>query len=154
MGNPSESDMENGKASNPAVKKLKKDASKDDSTDVDDLLGCDSTSEDERRHTKGKDEKSKKDVVSEASIKKKREEKDKEREKRDKEREKEREERRTKVSPPKKPSPTKEKKRHNVIDSSDSEDNFDNDDSKDYNPSESDMENGKASNPAVKKLKI
>merc|ERR1712106_1009517 len=56
----------------------------------------DSTSEDERRHTKGKDEKSKKDVVSEASIKKKREEKDKEREKRDKEREKEREERRIK----------------------------------------------------------
>jgi len=97
--NPSESDMENGKpfkASNPAVKKLKKDASKDDSTDVDDLLGGDSTSEDERRHMKGKDEKSKNDVVSEASIKKKRDEKDKEREKRDKEREKEREERRIK----------------------------------------------------------
>merc|ERR1711925_43695 len=62
-----------------------------------------------------------------------------------------------KVSPPKKPSPTKEKRRHNVIDSSESEaDNVDNDDSKDYNPNDSDIENGKsakASNPTIKGLK-
>jgi len=89
--NPSGSDLENG---NPTIKKLKKDTSKDDSTDVDDLLGGDSDSEDEKRN-KVKEDKSKKDassMVSEAAIKKKKEE----RERRDKEREKEREERKRK----------------------------------------------------------
>jgi len=95
--NPSGSDLENGKAFHPAVKKLKKDTSKDDSTtDVDDLLGGDSTSEDEKR-AKSKDDKSKKDsVVSESSIKKNKEDREKERERRDKEREREREERKRK----------------------------------------------------------
>jgi len=94
--NPNDSDIENGKsakASNPTIKGLKRNTSKEeDSTDVDDLLGGDTTSEDERHNKPKKD----KNAISEAALKKKRDEREKEKEKRDKEREKEKEERRRK----------------------------------------------------------
>jgi len=77
------------KAVNPIIKTLKKDTSKDDSTDVDDLLGGDTTSEDERpKKVSVKENKPKKDSngTSEASIKAKREAKEKEREREKEER--------------------------------------------------------------------
>jgi len=96
-----ESDIEgvqNDKSSkvfNPIIKTLKRDTSKDDSTDVDDLLGGDTTSEDERpgKISVKEEKKSKKDseTTSEAALRKKKEERERERE-----REKEKEERRRK----------------------------------------------------------
>ena len=83
--NPNDSDIENGKSAkafNPTIKSLKRDTSKEDSTDVDDLLGGDTTSEEERHNKPKKD----KNAISEASLKKKRDEREKEKEKRDKER--------------------------------------------------------------------
>ena len=72
--NPSESDMGNGESFR-AVKK--RNTSKDDSTDVDDSLSGDSTSEDERRHTKCQEEVG---VIPESSVVMKLEEEDVERE--------------------------------------------------------------------------
>jgi len=97
--NPNEdSDIESAKNDNPSkavnqtIKTLKRDTSKDDSTDVDDLLGGDTTSEDERpKKASVKEDKPKKDSNgdSEAALKTKKEE-------REREKEREKEERRRK----------------------------------------------------------
>merc|ERR1711915_41354 len=71
---------------NHTVKSLKTNSSRDDSTDVDDLLAGDTTSEDERKKEK--------DLDIHTVLKRKKEERAKERERKEKEKEREKEERR------------------------------------------------------------